>query len=214
MYISTFIVGFIIAFARQPKIAGVMFIIVPLIAIFGSVMTRFTAKYTTNALNNISEGGSLAEEVLSTVRTAKAFGSQALLGRLYDDFLLRARKEGYKSSLVNALGLMSVFFIIYSSYSLAFVWGVTLILRGETDTGTVINVFMSILIGAFSLAMMAPELQAVGKAVGAAAKIYDTIDRVPDIDSASDSGLKPSSIEGNITFHVSNFRVLKKIYQY
>ena len=59
------------------------------------------------------------------------------------------------------------------------------------------------MIGAFSLALIAPELQAIAKGQAAAAKIYETIKRVPDIDSASDSGLKPTSIEGNITFHVS-----------
>ena len=40
---------------------------------------------------------------------------------------------------------------------------------------------------------------------GAAAKLYDTIDRVPDIDSASPAGLKPENVHGEITLEDVRF---------
>ena len=61
--------------------------------------------------------------------------------------------------------------------------------------GEVINVFMAILIGSFSLAQLAPEMQAVTDACGAAAKLYETIDRIPDIDSSDPGGLKLEKVE-------------------
>ena len=46
--------------------------------------------------------------------------------------------------------------------------------------------------------------KAIVKGQAAAAKLFQTIDRVPDIDSEDPSGLKPDSITGDITFeHVS-----------
>lgn len=42
-------------------------------------------------------------------------------------------------------------------------------------------------------------------ALGAAAKLYETIDRVPSIDSASDAGLKPEKCNGEITFENVKF---------
>jgi ATP-binding cassette subfamily B (MDR/TAP) protein 1 len=42
---------------------------------------------------------------------------------------------------------------------LAFSFGTTLINEGHASPGIVINVFMAILIGSFSLAMLAPEMQ-------------------------------------------------------
>jgi len=59
---------------------------------------------------------------------------------------------------------------------------------------------MAIAIGSFSLVHLAPEMDAVAFGRGAAAKLYQTIDRVPDIDSSDPSGLKPQSVEGHITF--------------
>jgi ATP-binding cassette subfamily B (MDR/TAP) protein 1 len=66
----------------------------------------------------------------------------------------------------------------------------------------VVNVFLSILIGAFSLANLSPNIVAVGFAQGAVVKLYETIDRVPVIDSESDEGLKPDTVEGVIEIEV------------
>jgi ATP-binding cassette subfamily B (MDR/TAP) protein 1 len=67
--------------------------------------------------------------------------------------------------------------------------------------------------------MLAPEMQAITNARGAAAKIFDTIARVPPIDSASPEGLRPAHVEGKIVLKDVNFdypsrpdvRVLKGI---
>ncbi|TIB68009.1 hypothetical protein E3Q23_04449, partial [Wallemia mellicola] len=203
--LGTFIAGFIIAFAQQAKIAGVLFLIVPLIATAGAGMNVFTSKYSQNALTYIAESGSLVEEVLSTIRTAKAFGSQVILLKLYDTYLSKARSQGFKTAISSAVGLCIFFFIIYASYALAFVWGVTLLLRNETEVGEIVGVLISTMIGSFSLAIAAPELQAIAKGQAAAAKIFDTIERIPPIDSASEEGLKPSFIAGNITFEDVDF---------
>lgn len=57
---------------------------------------------------------------------------------------------------------------------------------------------MSILIGSFSMAMIAPEAQALSKARAAAAKLFATIDRVPAIDSSNPGGLQPDFVNGVI----------------
>jgi len=80
-----------------------------------------------------------------------------------------------------------------------------LILRGQADAGIIVNVFISILIGAFSLALLAPEAQAISHARGAAAKLFATIDRTPEIDSSSDEGLRPKEVVGKITLDNVSF---------
>lgn len=98
----------------------------------------------------------------------------------------------------------------------AFSFGTTLINEGHATPGEIINVIMAILIGSFSLALMAPELQgtttflfllskflydcvvAVTSGCGAAARLFTTIDLVPTIDSGSEEGLKPSTVVGEI----------------
>jgi ATP-binding cassette subfamily B (MDR/TAP) protein 1 len=98
-----------------------------------------------------------------------------------------------------------VVFVVYATYGLAFWYGAILVYQGRANVGVVINVFMSILIGSFSLAMLAPEVQAIGKACSAAAKLFSTIDRVPPIDSADPGGLKPDVVHGTISFENVKF---------
>lgn len=87
---------------------------------------------------------------------------------------------------------------IYCAYALAFFYGGILVTQGLADVGIVINVFMSILIGSFSVALLAPEMTSISKGQAAAAKLFDTIDRVPMIDSSRTDGLKPETVIGRI----------------
>jgi ATP-binding cassette subfamily B (MDR/TAP) protein 1 len=78
-------------------------------------------------------------------------------------------------------------------------------LISAATAGSVVNVFLAILTGSLSLAILGPELQAITHARGAAAKLYETIDRVPDIDSADPGGLKLENADGHIIFEHVKF---------
>lgn len=162
-------------------------------------------KYTTQSLGFISKSGTLVEEVVSSIRTVHAFGTRLILGDKFSTYVQKSRKAGLKSALCEGIGLSLMFFTIYSAYALAFFYGAILMTEGRADAGLVINVFMSILIGSFSMAMLAPELQAVSKGQAAAAKLFDTIERVPSIDSADPGGEQPSEVVGHITFEDIKF---------
>ena len=56
-----------------------------------------------------------------------------------------------------------------------------------------------------ALGQGAPSLAAFATARGAAFKIFETIDRVPLIDSLSDEGAKPETLTGNIVFEDVKF---------
>ena len=103
------------------------------------------------------------------------------------------------------VGSLIAVFSIYSAYALAFYYGGVLVTYGLADSGIVTNVFFAILIGSFSMAMVAPEMQALGKARGAAGKLFQTIDRISQIDSSSPAGLKPDHVKGVITFENVKF---------
>jgi len=62
-----------------------------------------------------------------------------------------------------------------------------------------------VLIGSFSVAEIAPNLQAFTLALSACSKIYETIDRVPAIDIYSDEGGRPKEVAGNLEFRNINF---------
>jgi len=65
---------------------------------------------------------------------------------------------------------------------------------------------MSVVIGAFAIAGSSGELQAMGFAQGAGTALFEAIDRVPPIDSASSSGYIPNEVQGRIVAEHVKFR--------
>ncbi|KIO12002.1 hypothetical protein M404DRAFT_994061 [Pisolithus tinctorius Marx 270] len=204
-FLSAFFVGYILAYTQTWRLALAMSSILPCMGVTGAFMNIFIAKYAQQTLQYVAESGTIAEEVISTIRTAHAFGSQKVLGSLFNKKIDSIRTVNAKSAIWTGCGLGVFFFIIYAVYALAFDFGTTLINEGHATVSEVFVAFMAILIGSLSLAMMAPEARAVTTALGAAAKLYATIERVPDIDSASPDGLKPEKVVGEITLEDVRF---------
>ena len=122
MFLSSFITGFIVAFVIQAKIAGVLLLIVPTLMIVGTVGSIYIIKYNENSQSTIASSSNIVEEVLSTIRTAKAFNSQSYFIKFYNTYLEKNLKNGYKLSLADALTNCGYFFVIYAPYALTFVW--------------------------------------------------------------------------------------------
>ncbi|KAF9444209.1 P-loop containing nucleoside triphosphate hydrolase protein [Macrolepiota fuliginosa MF-IS2] len=197
-FTGSFIAGFVLAYTQSWRLALAMTSILPCIAITGALMGKFMTRYTQMSTDGVASAGTITEEAISTIRTAKAFGIQSHLGALFDDKVTKAGYSDMKLAITQGLALASFFFVNYAAYGLAFSFGTTLINRGLATAGDVITVFMSIFIGSFSLSVVAPQLVAITSARGAAAKLFATIDHTPSIDSSSPSGAKPSAIQGEI----------------
>ena len=90
---------------------------------------------------------------------------------------------------------------------LAFWQGSRFLVSGDINIAQVLTVLLAVMIGAFSLGHVAPNIQAFTTAVAAAAKIYNTIDRVSPLDPSKDDGEKLDKVEGTI-----EFRNIKHVY--
>lgn len=131
MYLSAFATGYILAFIRSWRLSLALSAILPCIIIAGTFMNKYMSKYTQRSLQHVAEGGSQAEEVISTVRTAQAFGTQSTLANIYDTHVDLSKKADRQAAVMQGAGLGVFFFIIYSAYSLAFTFGTTLINAGH-----------------------------------------------------------------------------------
>lgn len=180
--------------------------VVALILTMGGGST-FILKYNQQNLAAYAEGGSLAEEVISSVRNAVAFGTQDRLARQYDAHLARAERFGFR--VKGAIGVMvaSMMLILYLNYGLAFWMGSKYLVDGVVELSSVLTIMLAVMIGAFNLGNVAPNIQAFTTAVGAAAKIFNTIDRESPLDPTNDKGEKLDVVEGTISL-----RDIKHIY--
>jgi len=206
--VSTFITAFIIAYVKYWKLALICSsTILALVVLMGSG-SRFIVMFSKKSLESYGVGGSVAEEVISSIRNATAFGTQDRLAKQYETHLNEAERWGIKLQVTLAIMVGAMFGIMYLNYGLGFWMGSRFLVDGEVkNVGQVLTILMSVLIGSFALGNVSPNAQAFTSAVAAAAKIYSTIDRASPLDPSSEEGLKLDHVEGNI-----EFRNIKHIY--
>jgi ATP-binding cassette, subfamily B (MDR/TAP), member 1 len=141
--VAMFFTAFIIAFVKQWKMTLVLICIIPALGLPVVVTTMIMQKHEKRSLDHYAEGATLAEEVISTVRVAHAFGTQDRLVKKYDQHLVLAEKSGGVKSVVIAIQMFCIFFVIYAAEGLAFWYGAKLLVNGTiTDPGIVITYFL------------------------------------------------------------------------
>lgn len=196
--ISSFFTAFIIGFIKCWKLTLILSSSVFAIVTIMGAGSSFIIKYNKQSLASYALGGSVAEEVISSIRNATAFNTQDKLARQYDTHLKEAQKWGLKLKAVLGLMIGGMMGIIYLNYGLSFWQGSRFIVSGDATLSDVLTVMLSIMIGAFQLGNIAPNAQAFTTAVAAGAKIFNTIDRVSPLDPTSTAGDKPEQVIGAV----------------
>ena len=186
--IATFITAFVVSYVKSWKLTVILTSTVLAITLAMGGGSSFIVKTSKQSLEAYGLGGSVAEEVISSIRNATAFGTQDKLAREYDKHLTQAEKYGYKQKKVLAIMVGLMFMIIFLNYGLAFWMGSRFLVDGEIKLSSILTILMSIMMGAFSLGNIAPNVQAFTSSISAAAKIFNTIDRVSPLDPSSDEG--------------------------
>ena len=80
-----------------------------------------------------------------------------------------------------------------------------MIVAGELNTGRLLTVVWAVIFGAMSLGSIGPRMATFAKAIAASQEIFQTIRRVPSIDSSDTRGDKPSDIKGSLEFRGVSF---------
>ena len=196
--ISTFVTAFVVAFIKYWKLTLICSSTVFAIVLTMGGGSSFIIKYNKQSLASYALGGTVAEEVISSIRNTTAFSTQDKLARQYDLHLKEAEKWGLKLKFSLAIMIATMFGVIYLNYGLSFWQGSRYLVAGEMTLPDVLTIMMSIMIGAFSLGNVAPNAQAFTTSVAAASKIYHTIDRVSPLDPMKEGGEKLEHVEGTI----------------
>ncbi|KAJ3127622.1 Multidrug resistance protein 1 [Nowakowskiella sp. JEL0407] len=200
-----FLGGFIIAFYKSWKMSLVIFSAVPFFGIGFYIMMTGMSEATSGSQNSYAEAGSVAEQVISGIRTVQAFSMQPRFIKLYAEKLRKAYFSDVKQQVAGSRGLAVFLFSMFAAYGLAFYYGSRQVMWGQIQVGDVLTVFFGIMIGAMSMMQAPPGVQALAKARAAAYKVFAVIERIPEIDTDSKEGIKDVTLRGEIEFRDVEF---------
>ncbi|PNY23635.1 Multidrug resistance protein 1A [Tolypocladium capitatum] len=196
--IATFVTAFIIAFVNYWKLTLILSSTLFALMLNMGTASRSILKNGKASLESYAHGGSLADEVISSIRNAVAFGTQDRLAKQYDKHLAKAEYYGFRVKASVATMVAGMMLILFLNYALAFWQGSRYLIDGVVPLSKILTIMMSVIIGAFNLSNVAPNIQAFATALAAAGKIFNTIDRVSPLDPADDKGERLENLQGNI----------------
>jgi ATP-binding cassette subfamily B (MDR/TAP) protein 1 len=221
--LSTFVLSLLLAFQHSWQLTLLLLSMIPMMGVCTGFLSRVQASYAKDESVMYAKAGAFAEEVLANIKTVVAYGGETKESEGYKDLLKPAKRSGImRNALTGASGGLT-FAIMYSVYGLAFWYGLKLIFDDRQNLATeqcqlpdskcekmftaetLVIVFFSLLMGGFQIGLTAPFVEAVVTARGAAASIFTVIGRRPPIDSASERGMRPVSVDDNITVRNLSF---------
>ncbi|CAO2819633.1 unnamed protein product [Amaranthus hypochondriacus] len=199
-YISRFIAGFAIGFARVWQISLVTLSIVPAIAFAGGFYAYVATGLIARIRKSYVKAGELAEEVIANVRTVQAFVGEEKAVNTYREALLGVYKYGKKGGVAKGLGMGSLHSILFLSWALL-VWYTSVVVhKGTANGGESFTTMLNVVIAGLSLGQAAPDISAFLRARVSAYPIFEMIERAKVSKVGSKGGRKLKSVDGHIEF--------------
>lgn len=150
-FISTFIVGIIIAFRFGPLLTLVILAVAPLLIAGGAVFGKLAAESTGDGLGAYGAAGAVATEVIGLIRVVTAYNGQQTEINRYSKELDSAYRSNLKNAIIGGLGLGFTMFVIFCSYGIAFSFGAWQHRRDDIDVGEILVTFFSVIIACVSI---------------------------------------------------------------
>lgn len=97
-------ISFVIGIAKSWRLGLVLSSAILLIIGICIPWVMLADKWYVELLDQYAQAGSLAEEIIGSVRTIKAFASETILGDRFDQLMKRARRKGQLAAGSDGIG--------------------------------------------------------------------------------------------------------------
>ncbi|UKZ52662.1 hypothetical protein TrVGV298_006443 [Trichoderma virens] len=196
--IATFITAFVVGFITYWKLTLILSCALFALLLSTSIGSRFVLTNNKISLESYAQGGSLAEEVIGSIRNTIAFGTQDRLSKKYSTYLDKGAIYGYKMQISMACMSAMMWLILYLTYALAFWQGSKYVVDEVIPVSKLLIVVFSIINGSFSLVNVLPYVQAFTTAIAAMGNIANTINRLSPLDVTNNEGKTLDYVDGNL----------------
>ncbi|KAF1880268.1 hypothetical protein Lal_00048904 [Lupinus albus] len=196
--IATFIGGFVVAFVKGWLLTLVMMSTLPLLVFSGATMAIIIGRMASRGQTAYAKASHVVEQTIGSIRTVASFTGEKQAVSSYSKFLVDAYISGVHEGSIAGAGLGTVMFVIFCGYALAVWFGAKMIMEKGYNGGIVINVIIAVLTASMSLGQASPSMSAFAAGQAAAFKMFQTIERKPEIDAYDPNGKTVEDIQGEI----------------
>ena len=142
----------------------------------------------------------MAQQAISSIRTVLSFVMEDRLADRYAEWLRRSWPIGIKMGFAKGAGMGMIYLVTYSQWALALWSGAKLVAQGEIKGGDAIACFFGVMVGGRGLALSLSYSTQFAQGTSAAGRVFEIIDRVPEIDAYGTGGRALSAVRGRMEF--------------
>ncbi|XP_072979313.1 ABC transporter B family member 19-like [Typha angustifolia] len=204
-HIFSFIFGYMVGFIKAWKVALVVFSVTPVMMFTGIVYKAVYVGLTSKEEASYMKAGNIAQQAISSIRTVLSFVMEDHMADKYAEWLEKSAPIGHKIGFAKGAGVGVIYLVTYSQWALAFWYGSLLVAKGEITGGDAIACFFGVNLGGRGLALALSYFAQFAQGTVAASRVFDIINRAPEIDSYFSEGRILSSVKGRIEFTGVNF---------
>lgn len=184
--VATVVAALVISFNASWRLALVLLICFPLLALGAIFEFRMVAQVQKGGSKALEEAGDLLSESISGSRTVASFNLQKRTRRAFAAALVDPLKAGLHRVRTAAAGGAFQRFMLLATYSLAFYAGAQFIARGWLTFGGLIQVFLAITLAAEAVGRVTSQAPDSAKAASASEAIFALVDA--GVSSCLDAG--------------------------
>ncbi len=192
------------AFYSDWRLAVVAFLVLPAAVLPASVIGRKIKQYTRRSQSTLGNLTALLQETFAGVKVIKAFGTESLEDRRFRNenlafyrFIRKTLKyDSASAPVVEILASLGVAGVVW--------YGLHRVITGAITQGELFAFIASVLMMYGPVKKLVKISNSIQRSVGAAERVFEIMDEVPDIADAAD-GRSLSSVQGKVEFDHVHF---------
>ncbi|KAL9224544.1 hypothetical protein vseg_000568 [Gypsophila vaccaria] len=199
MHTSSFFSGMAFSAYFSWRLSIVAFPTILLLIMPGLLYGKYLLSLYRGSFKEYSKANGIISEALSSIKTVYSFTAETTILEKYAAILDRTMALGIRQGIAKgvAVGSTGITFAIWAF--LAWYGSRLVMYHGETG-GRVYAAGITFIMGGVSLGSALPEVRHFTEASVAASRIFNRVDRTPQIDGQDDSGLVLDTLRGEIQF--------------
>lgn len=200
----TLVGGSAVIFVMNWRLATLTLVVAPAVALIAVFYGRRIRRMSRDVQDAQGEAVGILQESLAEIRTVQAFTrerheSARFAGGIDKQFRAAIRMSRWAATIGPLM-----FFLLFSSSIIVLWYGGHLVIQGELTIGQLFAFVLYMSIVAAPVGGLANEWSRLQQAFGAADRVFDVLDRDPEVRDAPDARLAPRFL-GHIVFHGVRF---------
>ncbi|MFN8389165.1 MAG: ABC transporter transmembrane domain-containing protein [Bdellovibrionota bacterium] len=197
--------GIVLMLIISPRLTLLIILLIPLLVVCAAVWGKQLRGLSKSMQEHLAEANVVAEETVGAVRTVRVFAGNNYEAGRYNHAIGASLTAGLDRTKVAAAFSSTMVFLLNAAIAIVVYYGGTRVLSGQMSMGDLTGFLLYCVIVAVSFGFLVNVYEEFMQAVGAAERIFEIMDSVPEVVSPEAPKRLPAHEKASVRFDRVHF---------